>query len=198
MKWVFSPHMVVVSSFYLSQNRQAQCSQRSRFSLWLSTKTRAEWLFDPSCIIYGRDGLIEALLESHWAADQLKDFCANKSPALSWFQIGRVGTHTDTHSHTPTQTPTTQWASTGLIVVVLLGAWQMEMLCLLKDQAVGYRSELTYETSSFKLRHWLWVCLCVCVCVRMLVIFFKVHPCMKPSYEQSGNSFISVCVYVHH
>lgn len=100
MKWVFSPHMVVVSSFYLSQNRQAQCSQRSRFSLWLSTKTRAEWLSDPSCIIYGRDGLIEALLESHWAADQLKDSCANKSPALSWFQIGRVGTHTNRHSLT--------------------------------------------------------------------------------------------------
>ena len=67
-------------------------------------KARAEpeLLFDPSCIIYGGDGLIEALLESHWVADQLRDYIANKSPALSWFQIGRVGTHAQTHTYAHT------------------------------------------------------------------------------------------------
>lgn len=48
----------------------------------------------------------------------------------------------------------------------------MEMLCLLKDQAVGYRSGLTYGTNSLELLHWL------VSAARVHRMFFSVSECI--------------------
>lgn len=75
------------------------------FATHEKVRTEAECSFDLHCIIYGRDRLIEAILESHWALDQQRDYSASKSPALSWFQIGRVSAHTQIHTNSSESHP---------------------------------------------------------------------------------------------
>lgn len=95
----------------------------------------------------------------------------------------RAGWHT--HAHTPTQTATTQSSGTGLVLVVLLRGWQMEMLCLLKDQAVGYSSVLTYGSQFLvaTLAQLSCMCLsesmCVCVCALFFIRrILKINACV--------------------
>lgn len=70
----------------------------------------------------------------------------------------RAGWHTHKRTQTLTHTVRHQQHSLSAQALSWLscwGGWQMEMLCLLKDQAVGYRSGLTYGTSTLELLHWL-------------------------------------------